>query len=244
MCSVVILRRPDSIWPVLIAANRDEMRARLWRFPAGHWPDRPGIIGGQDDLAGGTWMAINEHGVMAALLDRMSSLGPMAGKRSRGELPLEALDHADAAAAALALADLNAEAYRPFHMIVADNRDAFWLRSSGEGRIAVRALPEGVSMLTASDVNDSSDARIAAFLPRFREASVPDPDSEGGCAAWEHLLGEGSPNDPAALWVDMDWGFGTVCSSLMALPSAGSERRPLWRFAGERPGQGTFTNLL
>lgn len=244
MCSVVILRRPDSAWPVLIAANRDEMRTRSWRFPAGHWPARPGVIGGQDELAGGTWMAINEHGVMAALLDRMSSLGPMPGKRSRGELPLEALDHADAAAAARALVDLNTEAYRPFHMVVVDNRDAFWLRSSGEGRIALRELSEGVSMLTSSDVNDSSDARIAAFLPRFREAPVPDPDLEGSCAAWEHLLGEGVPNDPAALWVDMDWGFGTVCSSLMALPSAGSGKRAWWRFTRERPGQGAFVTLL
>ena len=69
--------------------------------------------------------------MVAAVLNRVGSLGPAAGKRSRGELVLEALDHADAAAAAKALADLDPEAYRPFNLLIADARDAFWLRHAG-----------------------------------------------------------------------------------------------------------------
>ena len=45
-------------------------------------------------------MALNRHGVMAAVLNRHGSLGPAPGKRSRGELPLLALRETSAKAAA------------------------------------------------------------------------------------------------------------------------------------------------
>ena len=32
---------------------------RAWRPPARHWPDHPGLIGGRDELAGGTWLALD-----------------------------------------------------------------------------------------------------------------------------------------------------------------------------------------
>ena len=69
---------------------------------------------------------------MAAVLNREGSLGPQAGKRSRGELVLEALDHPDAASAASSLADLDPMSYRSFNLVIADNRDAFWLRHAGK----------------------------------------------------------------------------------------------------------------
>src|SRR5215470_18040378 len=102
MCSIVILRRPGTDWPVILGANRDEMRLRPWTPPGRLWSDRPQVVAGLDLLAGGTWMGINDDGVVAAILNRMNSLGPLPGARSRGELVLEALDHADAWSAASA----------------------------------------------------------------------------------------------------------------------------------------------
>jgi uncharacterized protein with NRDE domain len=131
MCTVVVLRRPEAPWPLLLAANRDELSSRSWRPPARHWPDRPDVIAGLDALAGGSWLGVNDDGVAAALLNRVGSLGPTAGKRSRGELVLEALDHADASAAAAAMVDLDPDAYRPFNLLIADSRDAYWLRHGG-----------------------------------------------------------------------------------------------------------------
>lgn len=116
MCTLVLLRRPDHDWPLIVGANRDEMVDRPSRAPGRHWPDRPEILGGLDVLSGGSWLAMNDHGLVAAVLNRRGSLGPAAGKRSRGELVLEALDHADASAAAWALADLDPGAYRSFNL--------------------------------------------------------------------------------------------------------------------------------
>src|SRR6266581_9268973 len=107
MCTLVILRRPEHPWPIIIGAYRDEMIDRAALPPGRHWPDRPEIVAGLDRLAGGSWLGLNDWGVAAAVLNRHGSLGPAAGLRSRGELVLAALDHADAVAAAEALSDLD-----------------------------------------------------------------------------------------------------------------------------------------
>ena len=82
MCTLVMLCRPGHEWPVLMAANRDEMLDRTWSAPARHWPDRPEVVAGRDELAGGSWLGINDYGVVAGILNRMGSLGPSDGKRA------------------------------------------------------------------------------------------------------------------------------------------------------------------
>src|SRR5580700_3751165 len=133
MCTVVVLIRPGHAWPLVLAANRDEMLNRAWDPPAGHWPDRPGIIAGRDRSGGGTWMGLNRDGVVAAVLNRPGSLGPAAGKRSRGELPLLALEHRSADAAATAIAILDAGAWRSFNLLLADRAGAIFVRGLGHG---------------------------------------------------------------------------------------------------------------
>jgi uncharacterized protein with NRDE domain len=140
MCTLVILRRPGHDWPLILAANRDEMIDRPWQPPARHWPDRPQVLAGLDELAGGTWLGLNDDGVVAAVLNRRGSLGPEDGMRSRGELVLEALDHAEAEAAAGALMHLDPRAYRSFNLVIADAENCYWLRNrgvEGPGRIEV-----------------------------------------------------------------------------------------------------------
>ena len=94
MCTLVILRRPEAHWPLIVAANRDELADRPWKGPERHWPDRPDVTAGKDLTAGGSWFGVNDDGLFAAILNRPGTLGPKEGKRSRGELVLEALDHA------------------------------------------------------------------------------------------------------------------------------------------------------
>ena len=84
MCTLLILRRPGHKWPLLLAANRDEIISRPWLPPDHHWPDRPHVLAGKDEEAGGTWLGVNEHGVGAAILNREGSLGPIDEKRTRG----------------------------------------------------------------------------------------------------------------------------------------------------------------
>ena len=251
MCTVVILRRPGQRWPLLFAANRDEMLDRPWRAPGRHWPDRPHVVAGMDELAGGSWLGLNDDGVVAGVLNRPGSLGPAPGMRSRGELVLEALDHADAAAAARALVHLNPDTYRPFNLVVCDDRDAFWLRlaEDGPGQIEADEIATGLSMITAHDMNDPTSGRLRTHLPCFQAAPAPDPDDAlNGWSSWEKILAspdDGGSGDPAdAMAIVTDFGFATVSSALIALPPlTGSNRKPIWRFAGGRPGEVPYEPL-
>jgi uncharacterized protein with NRDE domain len=242
MCTMVVLIRRGHDWPLLLAANRDEMIGRPWRPPARHWPDRPEVVAGLDELAHGSWLGLNDHGVVAGVLNRFGTLGPAPGQRSRGELVLEALDHADAEAAAEALAGLDPRAYRPFNMIVADNRGAFWLRhadASGRQRVSVHLLAPGLAMIAAGDLDESETPRLRRYRPRFAAAPAPDPD-RGDWAAWETLLTntETTPHDgpTGAMRFLTDRGFATVSSALLALPAIARRGvKPVFRFRAWHP---------
>ena len=238
MCTLVILRRPDHRWPVLIGANRDEMIERPSQMPGRHWPDRPEVVGGLDVLAGGSWLGINDWGVAAAVLNRTGSLGPAPDRRSRGELVLEALDHADAVDAAQALSHLDPDAYRTFNLIVADERDGFWLRHADRRRVEVRPLKDGLSLIAAGDIDDLATRRLQLAMPAFRAWPVPEPDL-GEWRGWQELLGSDRvpPGEQAtaAMRFRTD-GYGTVSSALIALPThAEPELRPIFRFASWLP---------
>lgn len=247
MCSVVILRRPGTPWPLIVGANRDEMAGRPWRPPGRHWPeDYPDVVAGLDELAGGSWLGMNDQGMVAAVLNRTGTLGPQDGKRSRGELVLQALDHADASDAALAFAHLDTRAYRPFNLLLADNRDAFVVSHRGEGggnRPTVDPIGEGLHMLTAVDLDDPADPRLALYRPLFRHAPAPQPDparEDGGdWSAWKELLGSRiwDGDDPrGAMDFRLPSGFGTSSSALIALPAIGAaDPAPLWLFAPGPP---------
>src|SRR5439155_2470708 len=187
MCTLVILRRPERAWPVVIGANRDEMIGRPAMPPGRHWPDRMEVVAGLDLHAGGSWLGVNDWGVVAAVLNRQGSLGPEPGLRSRGELVLEALDHADAVAAATALSHLDPAAYRTFNLILADNRDAFWLCHDGSGRIAAQPVAEGLSLIASGGLDDMAMPRLALARPRFLAAPPPDPERDEW-SGWQDLL--------------------------------------------------------
>ncbi|WP_028465324.1 NRDE family protein [Nisaea denitrificans] len=245
MCTLVILRRPGHSWPVLIAANRDEMQSRSWQAPARHWPDRSHIVAGLDELSRGSWLGVNDHGLAAGILNRQGSLGPADGKRSRGEIVLEALDHAEAETAAKALGELDGTSYRSFNMLIADAEKAFWLRNEAteDDEIDVFEVPEGVSVFTAFDVNDPASPRVRRALPRFRIAKTPEPDDDDWLD-WEKLLADRTRASAgeygSAINLDNGTGFATVSSSLIALPSDPG-RNPVWRFAGGPPDETAFS---
>ena len=57
MCTVVVSLAPEDQVPLLLLGVRDEFTGRRWQPPARHWPGSP-LIGGLDEQAGGTWLAV------------------------------------------------------------------------------------------------------------------------------------------------------------------------------------------
>lgn len=219
---------------MLLAANRDEMLARAWDPPDAYWPDQPGVVAGRDRSGGGTWMGINQAGVVAAVLNRVGSLGPAPGKRSRGELPLLALRHGSAGEAAAALARLDAGLWRSFNLVVADRGGVMFVRGLGRGSVQAVTLPAGLHMITAHDPDDLGSPRVARHLPRLVAATAPDLDA---WTAWRGILGDRSGRAGEQINVVPLGGFGTVSSSLVALPADG---RMDWLFAAGPPDEAAF----
>jgi uncharacterized protein with NRDE domain len=239
VCTVVVLIRPGHAWPLVLAANRDERLDRAWDPPAAWWPDHPGLVAGRDRTAGGTWMGLNRHGVAAAVLNRQGSLGPAPGKRSRGELPLLALSQPTAGAAAEAIVALDAGQWRSFNLVLADAAGALFVRGLGHGRPQMQRLGAGLHMVTAHDPDDPGSPRVARHRPRF--AAAPAPDLAGGWQAWQDLLADRQGEPAEQLNVVPHGGFGTVCSSLLALPVEGP---PIWLFAAGPPHDAAFRRVL
>lgn len=234
MCTVITLHRPGHAWPLLLAANRDEVLARKWDPPAAHWPRQPGIVAGRDRTAGGTWMGVNRAGLVAAILNRPGSLGPAPGKRSRGELPLFALEHATADAAIDGLAKLVGSDYRSFNLVLADRSHVWFVRNDDAGRMQSWDMPPGLHMVTAHNPDDLASPRVARHLPRFLASRKPEPPD---WASWPELLADDAGPRDASLSVPPDHGFGTACASLLALPAQG---QPSWLFASGRAGHAPF----
>jgi len=238
MCTVVLLIRPGHEWPLILAANRDEMLNRAWDPPAAYWPDQPDVIAGRDRTGGGTWMGVNHHGVVAAVLNRPGSLGPATGKRSRGDLPLIALTHSSAGQAADAISALDSGEWRSFNLVLADRSAAVFIRGLGHGRPQAEPLAPGLHMVTAHDPDDPESPRVARHLGRFRAARPPEPRNWD---QWQAILADRSGEPGQQINVAPRGGFGTVCSSLLALPR---DRPPVWLFAPGPPDQAPFAPVL
>jgi len=231
MCAIILSIGANGVFA---AANRDEMVNRPWEAPAEYWPGIcSGICGGRDVLAGGTWLALNRHGVLAAVLNRQGTLGPAPGKRSRGELPLLALQQASAAAGAKTIGALDAALYRAFNMVLADAEGGIFIRGLGEGRPEILRFSPGVHMVTAGEPDDFTRVRIARHLPRFAAAPT---------AQWGALLADKSGPLEAQLNIDAELhgGFGTVCASLVNLPRGGAATHD---FAAGPPDISTFKRI-
>ena len=179
-------------------------------------------------------MGINRAGVVAAVLNRPGSLGPAAGKRSRGELPLLALAHPSANDAARAVAALDAGGWRSFNLVLADRSEAIFIRGLGHGHPQIEPLMPGLHMVTAHDPDDPESPRVARHLARFRSASPPVPENWG---LWQEILADRAGEAGEQINVVPRGGFGTVCSSLLGIPVAGP---PIWLFAAGAPHAAPF----
>lgn len=241
MCSIIILKQSDSQWPVIIGANRDEMSDRKSLPPGRHWPDRPHIFAGKDIQAGGTWIGVNDYGLVCGVMNRINTLGSDPNKRSRGELVLDALDHADANDALNALVEIEKDSYKGFNILIADNMNAYWVKSEENADIIeYYNIPDGLSMITAYDRNDVSSKRINNYLSKFSIASEPSP-SENEWMDWEMLLGSTytQDSDPmGAMCIKTNVGFNTVSSCMIALPGFQENltlKKSIFRFANGSP---------
>ena len=119
--------------------------------------DELAILGGRDEVGGGTWLATNEAGVVAGLTNRPLRDGPDTAKRSRGELPLALARHPTAAAAVDAFGTaIDPSAFNPSWLLVADRHDVFFVDVTGTDQVVVEHLRAGVHVLENRPLHEPS----------------------------------------------------------------------------------------
>ncbi|MHB8420329.1 MAG: NRDE family protein [Myxococcales bacterium] len=146
MCLLIVASRVRPDLPLIVAANRDEWLGRPATPLEILRPRAPRILGGRDLVAGGSWMAVNRRGAVAALTNRPG--GRDAAKRSRGEIPLRLAAHSTAAEAAATFArEARPEDYNPAWALVGDRDSLFYLEILGGAPLVSRELPPGLHIL-------------------------------------------------------------------------------------------------
>jgi Transport and Golgi organisation 2 len=232
VCTVVVSLEPGERVPLRLLGIRDELTSRPWRPPSRHWPGSP-LIGGIDEQAGGTWLAVHpDVPRVACLLNGRGQPADPARRRSRGDLSLRAAAEGPGFLAQLA-ADLDAlTAYDAFHLICATPDSVTALTWEGAGpagdgeaaagppapatRPAARHLAPGTHLFTnaghaypVEPGDPAGEPKAARFAEKFAAARPSADPALPVAAAWGDWLtladGDGlDPGDPAAIIVRRD----------------------------------------
>jgi uncharacterized protein with NRDE domain len=148
VCLLIAFSRVVPGAPLVVGANRDELYDRPAQAMTVLRSSAPRTLGGRDELAGGTWLAVNDAGVFAGVTNRPTPGGRDPAKRSRGELPLLATCRETAAAAVEEMvAAVDPSRYNPAWLLVGDRRSLFTVEVHGQGRLQASELPPGLHVL-------------------------------------------------------------------------------------------------
>jgi hypothetical protein len=222
--------------PLLLLGFRDEFTGRPWQPPARHWPGSP-LIGGRDEQAGGTWLAVHPgHPRVSCILNARGQQAPLTRRRSRGELPLRAAEEGPQVLKELSQDPGTLASYDPFYLVHADLSSVLLLSWDGTAP-ALADLEPATHVLTNSGhayppagPKEASDPKGAHFGPKFaarRPSADPAATLEDAWGEWLTLAnGDGlSATDPAAIIVrhDLPDGrvYGTTSVTLVALGPTG-----------------------
>jgi hypothetical protein len=243
MCTVVVSLAPEDQVPLLLLGIRDEFTGRPWQPPARHWPGSP-LIGGLDEQAGGTWLAVHpDVPRVACILNGRGEFAPPDRRRSRGELPVRAAEEGQPALRKLHDDPEILARYDPFYLACADPAAVLLLGWDGE-RATLTELGAATHVLTNAGhmyppAGDSAGAKTAEpdpkalrFGPKFaasRPSGDPAATLTGAWGDWLTLATDDpSGTEPGAIIVRRELPDGRVYAStsvsLVALARDGGLR--------------------
>jgi uncharacterized protein with NRDE domain len=252
VCLLIVLSRTHPEHPLVVAANRDERLDRPAQPMAVIRADSPRVLGGRDLLAGGTWLAVNEHGVVAGLTNGRAPAGRDPTRRSRGELPLALATHGSAALAVDAFATaFRPSDYNPAWMLVGDRDALFFIDMTGGKTPIIEPLARGIHILENRPLGAPSakvdnvrsllagveDLHAEALQARLQDVladhEVPPAEPE---RAPEHAEVRPPPTTAACVHTDR---YGTRWSGIVTV---GSDTRdpPDFRYADGPPCRARF----
>lgn len=237
MCLIAFALGAHPRWPLVVASNRDEYRARP-TAPLATWHTAAGtpVLAGRDLQDGGTWFGVTPTCRVAMLTNLRRGLAG-SGQRSRGELVTRWLDSSlDAAHFANTL---NPSAYAGFNLVVGDAAAGLWhcFSNADAPALTISRIAPGIHGLSNAQLNtpwrktvelkqalaqalgSASDAQsLEAKLFTALQNPARCPPAE--------LPHTGVPADMelglSSAWVDLpQYGYGTRSSAVLVAEATG-----------------------
>ena len=236
MCMLAILYRVAKNTPILLAANREELFARPTQFPkiqAG----TPRVVCGTDKVAGGTWLGVNQHGLLIVVTNR-ARVRPPVEPRSRGLLCRDLLDVRNAREATeLARKELSTGRYAGANYLCADGKFAAVVY--GGHRVDVVELEPGLHTLSSGNLDDPDDDRHQ-FIRRM--LTLHTLDSAVTFLAVASRAFSRKPDNEGRRGVVLAGGeHGTVSSTLLSLPR--KIQQSIYQYCDGPPSERPFEDL-
>jgi uncharacterized protein with NRDE domain len=250
MCTLALYLRQFENYPLVVAANRDEHFSRPSAKPQLLTKDPP-IFGGKDLVAGGTWLGVNAHGMVAGIVNRrIQTAAHSDTARSRGMLCLDMLRGKDAVDAHKRLEREDGSKYQPFLLLIASAEAAFVAINSG-GEIKRMELDAGLHVFGNTSFTESNAGKLNHAHGLFSTASVslcaqlkrPSARLESAVGILRHVLsdhatGNGSQDPRNSICVHAAPDYGTVSSSIILY--AAVERKFYFYHASGAPCRTTY----
>ena len=215
MCLVVFAVEVSRRYPVLIAANRDERHARP-AAAAAWWPERPQILAGRDLTAGGTWLAVDRRGRVAAVTNIRDGK-QVAAPRSRGALVSELVSGNASAEDYAAHAARQGAQYGAYNLLLFDGRELHYASNRAT------AVPLGTGLHVFSNAPREvewpklASARAAVLRVAEHEAPI---EPLFAMLAERSVAGPAEERHRVAHFV-VGPTYGTRCSTVVLIDSTG-----------------------
>ena len=214
---------------MLVAANREEFYERLSQAPSIQ-SGKPRVLCGTDTQAGGTWLGINQHGMVVGVCNRRRTT-PCFPSRSRGTLCRELLKSESAVHARdVAMEELSSGRYDGVNYLCVD-AESGWVVHGGDEINAVE-MHDGLNIVANGDLNDSRDARVE-MARRLLTLHTLDSPVKFLAVASKVFARAPSPHHgrPSIVMRAKEWG--TVSSTLISLGK--KPRDAIYQYASGPP---------
>ena len=214
MCILAIQYQAARDAPILLVHNREERLDRATQAPRIQ-SGRPRVVCGIDRKAGGTWLGVNQHGLVVAVANRPKTVVPPE-PRSRGLLCRELLNCQTAKEAAeRAARELRSGRYDGANYVCADACSGAVVY--GGDRVEVAELVPGLHLLSNGDLDDPNDQR-QEFARRLLTLQRLDSGVAFLAVASRTFSRKADSRGRRGVIVSRDE-WGTVSSTLVSLPN-------------------------
>lgn len=211
MCTLILLRRRVEGYPTILLMNRDEAYNRPSQPPV-VWKDGRSVLAPVDRQSGGTWIGVNDLGLLVAISNRHEGEFDSA-RRSRGLLCAEALGRASALETKDFLEEELAQmVYNPFNMVYADQGRAFVSHYAAE--LSTMELKRESHFLANMNADDQSQYRIRRASILLAAGDLSSLDST--ISTLKTIAADHQAQDDESICLHRERA-GTVSSSIIAL---------------------------